>query len=172
MQKESDETSESEIEDDDDEEDFDVQVNLESNLQSVCRFPEELRSTHFIAIRLVLKKINHLLKIDIKYFFFRVTNPEIIKKAKSIQESIVQQEEALNDCCMGIGLFHVTLYMLRLEPEGSFELIRALEEIKPKLSELCQDLKLKISGLDTFGQRVLYGKVHPEPEANFWQLAR
>ena len=61
MQKESDETSESEIEDDDDddEEDFDVQVDLESNLQSVCRFPEELRSTHFIAIRLVLKNINH-----------------------------------------------------------------------------------------------------------------
>ena len=58
MQKESDETSESEIEDD--EEDFDVQVDLESNLQSVCRFPEELRSTHFIAIRLVFKKkINH-----------------------------------------------------------------------------------------------------------------
>ena len=51
MQKESDETSESEIEDD---EDFDVQVDLESNLQSVCRFPEELRSTHFIAIRLEL----------------------------------------------------------------------------------------------------------------------
>ena len=55
MQKESDETSESEIEDD--EEDFDVQVDLESNLQSVCRFPEELRSTHFIAIRLVLKRL-------------------------------------------------------------------------------------------------------------------
>ena len=61
MQKESDETSESEIEDDDDdddEEDFDVQVDLESNLQSVCRFPEELRSTHFIAIRLVQKEKN------------------------------------------------------------------------------------------------------------------
>ena len=66
MQKESDETSESEIEDD--EEDFDVQVDLESNLQSVCRFPEELRSTHFIAIRLVLKKINHLVKITSNIF--------------------------------------------------------------------------------------------------------
>ena len=65
MQKESDETSESEIEDD--EEDFDVQVDLESNLQSVCRFPEELRSTHFIAIRLVLKRY-HLVKNDINYF--------------------------------------------------------------------------------------------------------
>ena len=73
---------------------------------------------------------------------------------------------------MGIGLFHVTLYMLRLEShEGTKELIDALEAIKPKISEICQNLKLSISGLDTFGQRVLYGKVLPDPEENFWQLA-
>ena len=54
--------------------------------QSICRFPEELRSTHFIAIR--------------------ITDPDIIRTAKSIQENIVSKEEALNDCCMGIGKKH------------------------------------------------------------------
>ena len=51
--------------------------------------------------------------------------------------------------------------MLRLEShEGTKELIDALEALKPKIYEICQNLKLSISGLNTFGQRVLYGKVY------------
>ena len=64
------------------------------------------------------------------------------------------------------------IYFSRLEPEGAQELIKTLDSIKPKLEELCRNIQLKISGLDTFGQRVLYAKVLPQPEEDFWQLAR
>lgn len=117
------------------------------------RIPEEDRSTHFLAIR--------------------ISNPDIIKNAQIIQKDIVRQEEALNDCCMGLGLFHVTLGMLRLDGhEGAKEAVEMLEQLKPQLQELCQDLSFKVSGLDTFGQRVLYAKVLPEPEESFWHFTR
>lgn len=142
-------TSSSEDESDDDA----INVEIEENIQAMCKILEEERSTHFIAIR--------------------ISNPDIIQVAKSIQEEIVGHEEALSDCCMGLGLFHVTLGMLRLDGvEGSNEAVASLEAIRPRLKELSQNLRLKVQGLDTFGQRVLYAKVVPEPEDIFWEFAR
>ena len=86
---------------------------------------------------------------------------------------MVKQEEILSDCCMGLGLFHVTLGMLRLEGhEGQEELVQALHENQSELQKLAQDLELKVSGLNTFGQRVLYAQVLPQPEELFWQFVR
>ena len=81
--------------------------------QSICRFPEELRSTHFIAIR--------------------ITDPDIIRTAKSIQENIVSKEEALNDCCMGIGKKHALKiydqFVLLVTFEDIILLIQKFQEI-------------------------------------------
>ena len=134
-------------------EDDNIDVNIEANIQSQCTIPELERSSHFLAIR--------------------ITNPDIIQKANQVQKDAILKEEELSDCCMGLGLFHVTLCMLRLEgKEASDELIKLIEEVEPQLKELSENLKLRIEGLDTFGQRVLYAKVLPEPEGEFWQLVR
>ena len=136
--------SESESEDE-------IDIHIDENIQ--INISEEERSTHFLAIR--------------------VTNPEIIEAAQMVQKEVVNQEEILSDCCMGLGLFHVTLGMLRLEGhEGQEELVQALHENQSELQKLAQDLELKVSGLNTFGQRVLYAQVLPQPEELFWQFVR
>lgn len=66
----------------------------------------------------------------------------------------------------------MTIGMLKLSSDqGIQEAITLVEEMAPILEEFKKrDLRLRISGLDTFGQRVLFGKVHPEPEDAFWEL--
>ena len=130
---------------------FSPDEEFDENIQ--INISEEERSTHFLAIR--------------------VTNPEIIEAAQMVQKEVVNQEEILSDCCMGLGLFHVTLGMLRLEGhEGQEELVQALHENQSELQKMAQDLELKVSGLNTFGQRVLYAQVLPQPEELFWQFVR
>ena len=143
---------ESDSDDDDDDDDDDINIHIDSNIQ-INLIPEEERSTHFLAIR--------------------ITNPQVVQTAQVVQNDAVKQEEVLSDCCMGSGLFHVTLGMLRLEgDEGEWELVKALHDIQLELQEYTKDLSLNISGLNTFGQRVLYAQVLPQPEELFWQFVR
>lgn len=153
MLNRNDEQSDKDTDNDDEDEDDDdgVQVDISPIAQS---FPIEERSTHFLAVR--------------------ITEPAIIETARRVQLDAVKQEEALNDCLMGTGLFHVTLGMLRLTDgiDGTNEAIAAVQQIQPQLQELvATGLRFRVDGLDTFGQRVLYAKVHPEPEETFWQFA-
>ena len=70
--------------DSDDEDEDKINVNIreiDTDILAISRIPDEERSTHFIAIR--------------------ITNPDIVKAAKSVQEDVVSKEEALADCCMG-----------------------------------------------------------------------
>ena len=63
--------------------------------------------------------------------------------------------------------------MLRLDgQEGSDEMIQVFKEAQPQLQELSRNLKLRIKGLSTFGQRVLYAKAITEPHEVFWQFVR
>ena len=74
---------------------------------------------------------------------------------------------------MGLGLFHITICMLRLDGhEGSDEMIQVFKDAQPQLQELSQNLKLRVKGLATFGQRVLFAKVLPDPDEEFWQFVR
>ena len=140
------------FESDSDDDDDDINIHIDSNIQ-VNLIPEEERSTHFLAIR--------------------ITNLQVVQAAQVVQNDAVKQEEVLSDCCMGSGLFHVTLGMLRLEgDEGEWELVKALHDIQLELEEFTKDLSLNISGLNTFGQRVLYAQVLPQPEELFWQFVR
>eukprot|EP00094_Tigriopus_californicus_P013733 TCALIF_13289-PA protein Name:"Similar to Leng9 Leukocyte receptor cluster member 9 (Mus musculus)" AED:0.00 eAED:0.00 QI:80/1/1/1/0.5/0.33/3/63/366 len=140
--------------DSEDSEDFNVTVNVGNSFSTtvVNTFPMENRSTHFLSIR--------------------ITENNIVHQAKMLQDHIVGYEMALSECCMKSGLFHMTIGMLKLSSDaGIQEAITLVEEMTPILEDFKkQDLKLRISGLDTFGQRVLFGKVHPEPEDAFWEL--
>ena len=144
--------SDANFESDSDSDDDDINIHIDSNIQ-VNLIPEEEGSTHFLAIR--------------------ITNPQVVQAAQVVQKDAVKQEEILSDCCMGSGLFHVTLGMLRLDgDEGEWELVKALHDIQLELQEFTKDLSLNISGLNTFGQRVLYAQVLPQPEELFWQFVR
>lgn len=148
-------TENSDISDsEDDENNINVNIReINTDVQAIWQIPEEERSTHFIAIR--------------------ISNPQIVQAAKSVQEDIVEKEEALADCCMGLGLFHITICMLRLDGDGgSDEMIQVFKDAQPQLQELSQNLKLRIKGLSTFGQRVLFAKVLPDPDEVFWQFVR
>jgi len=72
------------------------------------------------------------------------------------------------------GLLHITLGMLRLTgDEGVHEAVGVLDDLKSVLQWYGgqEGLKLRIRGLDTFGQRVLFGRVEPEPSNElFWEL--
>ena len=117
-------------------------------------FPEEERSTHFLAIR--------------------ITERGIVEQAKLLQDHIVEKEPVLSECCMKSGLFHVTLGMLRLaNDEGIREAMEVMEDLGEILREYRAkhpDFRLKIEGMETFGQRVLYGVVKPEPKDVFWEF--
>ena len=136
---------------DSDSDDDGIAINIDADATRVHLIPDEERSTHFLAIK--------------------ITNPDIIAKAKEIQRHIVRQEEALGDCCMKQGLFHITVAMLRLPNyEGIHEAMTLVESLSPVLTEVAKTVKFHLKGLDTFGQRVLYANVIPEPEEEFWMF--
>ena len=72
---------------------------------------------------------------------------------------------------MKSDLLHITLSMLRIEDdEGVNETVQALKDIERELNELVQTVSFKVSQLDTFGQRVLFAKVYPDPNNVFMQI--
>lgn len=143
--------------DSDDSDDDEIGVNIGAEASSdaapasfPCTLAEEERSTHFVAIQ--------------------VTNNAIIERAVSVQDHLVAQEPALAECCMKPGLFHVTLGMMRLRGQaGVDEAKELLRRLQPALEE-ARGARLRVAGLETFGQRVLYAKVEPEPSDAFWAL--
>ena len=64
------------------------------------------------------------------------------------------------------GLFHITLSMIRINGEdGIKEAKELMNELKDDFKRIIQSqpCNLILDDLDTFGQRVLYAKVKPDP---------
>ena len=64
------------------------------------------------------------------------------------------------------GLFHITLSMIRVNGEKGIEEAKELmDQLKDEFDRIIktQPCKLILDGLDTFGQRVLFAKVIPDP---------
>ena len=119
---------------DEDDDDFRITVNTTAVSSKASAFsssganpvPEEERSTHFIAIR--------------------VTDGKIVENARRVQNHVVGLEPALAECCMKLGLFHVTLDMVRLpNAEAVVEaemVINKMEETLREMRERC-DLRFR-----------------------------
>jgi 2'-5' RNA ligase len=74
---------------------------------------------------------------------------------------------------MKLGLLHITIGMLRLSSdEGIAEAMALVEDLQETLSDFLRqhDVRLRLEGLDTFGQRVLFAKVVPETDTAFWEF--
>ena len=64
------------------------------------------------------------------------------------------------------GLFHITLSMVRINSsKGIDEAKMLMDDLKEEFERIIkkQPCRLLLSGLDTFGQRVLFAKVIPDP---------
>ena len=64
------------------------------------------------------------------------------------------------------GLFHITLSMIRISgSKGINEAKMLMNELKEEFERIIkkEPCQLLLSGLDTFGQRVLFAKVIPDP---------
>ncbi|CAD7691737.1 unnamed protein product [Nyctereutes procyonoides] len=91
-----------------------------------------------------------------------ITNKEITRGIKILQNAILQQDEQLAKAMTSDGSFHVTLLVMQLLNEDEVNLgIGALLELKPFIEEILQgkELILPFQGVDTFGNQVGFVKL-------------
>ncbi|XP_023086433.2 A-kinase anchoring protein 7 isoform X2 [Piliocolobus tephrosceles] len=91
-----------------------------------------------------------------------ITNKEIIKGIKIVQNAIIQQDERLAKAMVSDGSFHITLLVMQLLNEDEVNIgVDALLELKPFIEELLQGkhLTLPFQGIGTFGNQVGFVKL-------------
>jgi 2'-5' RNA ligase/uncharacterized protein (UPF0248 family) len=129
----------------DSEEDFDVDNNVDdedgNDDQYNKYWRDKLRPNHFIALR--------------------ITDEDVRNAADEIQKHVIANEPKLKDCKIPTGALHLTLCTIGLEtPEQVLQAVKCLEESLPELASIVpKDKKLTFKGVQTFFNRVIYGKV-------------
>ncbi|XP_007945580.1 A-kinase anchoring protein 7 [Orycteropus afer afer] len=91
-----------------------------------------------------------------------VTNKEITKGIKILQNAIIQQDKRLAQAMVSDGSFHITLLVMQLLNEDEVNMaIDALLELKPFIEEILQGkpLTLPLQGVDTFSDQIGYVKL-------------
>ncbi|XP_058531228.1 A-kinase anchoring protein 7 isoform X2 [Ochotona princeps] len=91
-----------------------------------------------------------------------ITNKEITKGIKILQNEIIQQDERLAKAMVSDGSLHVTLLVMQLLNEDEVNIgIDALLELKPFIEEILQGkhLTLAFQGIGTFGNQVGFVKL-------------
>uniref|UniRef100_A0A4X1USL2 A-kinase anchor protein 7-like phosphoesterase domain-containing protein n=1 Tax=Sus scrofa TaxID=9823 RepID=A0A4X1USL2_PIG len=91
-----------------------------------------------------------------------ITNKEIVKGIKILQNEIIQQDQRLAKAMSRDGSFHITLLVMKLLNEDEVNIgIDALLELKPFIEEILQGkpLTLPFEGVDTFGNQVGFVKL-------------
>ncbi|XP_019276161.2 A-kinase anchoring protein 7 isoform X1 [Panthera pardus] len=91
-----------------------------------------------------------------------ITNKEITRGIKILQNAIIQQDKQLAKAMISDGSFHITLLVMQLLNEEEVNSgIGALLELKPFIEEILQgkQLILPFQGIDTFGNQVGFVKL-------------
>uniref|UniRef100_A0A667H549 A-kinase anchoring protein 7 n=1 Tax=Lynx canadensis TaxID=61383 RepID=A0A667H549_LYNCA len=91
-----------------------------------------------------------------------ITNKEITRGIKILQNAIIQQDKQLAKAMISDGSFHITLLVMQLLNEEEVNIgIGALLELKPFIEEILQgkQLILPFQGIDTFGNQVGFVKL-------------
>ncbi|XP_019519056.1 PREDICTED: A-kinase anchor protein 7 isoform X11 [Hipposideros armiger] len=91
-----------------------------------------------------------------------ITNKEITRGVKILQDAIIQQDKRLSKAMTGDGSFHVTLLVMQLLNDDEINIgIDALLELKPFIEEILRGkhLILPFQGVDTFGNQVGFVKL-------------
>ncbi|XP_040821616.1 A-kinase anchoring protein 7 isoform X2 [Ochotona curzoniae] len=91
-----------------------------------------------------------------------ITNKEITKGIKILQNEIIQQDERLAKAMVSDGSLHITLLVMQLLNEDEVNIgIDALLELKPVIEEILQGkhLPLAFQGIGTFDNQVGFVKL-------------
>ncbi|KAM5327744.1 A-kinase anchoring protein 7 isoform 2-T2 [Glossophaga mutica] len=91
-----------------------------------------------------------------------ITNKEITRGIKILQNAIIQQDKRLAKAMTGHGSFHITLLVMQLLNEDEVNIgVDALLEVQPLVEEILQGkcLTLPFQGIDTFGNQVGFVKL-------------
>ncbi|XP_008070081.1 A-kinase anchor protein 7 isoform X1 [Carlito syrichta] len=91
-----------------------------------------------------------------------ITNKEITRGIKILQDEIIQQDKRLAKAMVSDGSFHITLLVMQLLNEDEVNIgIDALLELKPFIEEVLQGkhLTLPFQGIGTFGNQVGFVKL-------------
>ncbi|XP_037376295.1 A-kinase anchoring protein 7 isoform X2 [Talpa occidentalis] len=91
-----------------------------------------------------------------------ITNKEITKGIKILQNEIIKQDKRLAQTMTRDGSFHITLLVMQLLNEDEVNIgIDALLELKPFIEEILQGkhLSLPFQGVDTFNSQVGFVKL-------------
>ncbi|XP_059033521.1 A-kinase anchoring protein 7 isoform X2 [Mustela lutreola] len=91
-----------------------------------------------------------------------ITNKEIIRGIKILQNAIIQQDKQLAKAMTSDGSFHITLLVMQLLNEDEVNIgIGALLELKPFIEEILQgkQLILPFQGIDSFRNQVGFVKL-------------
>ncbi|XP_023385585.1 A-kinase anchoring protein 7 [Pteropus vampyrus] len=91
-----------------------------------------------------------------------ITNKEVTRGIKILQNAIIQQDERLAKAMTSDGSFHITLLVMQLLNDDEINIgIDALLELKPFIEEILQGkhLTLPFQGIDTFGNQIGFVKL-------------
>ncbi|XP_070273793.1 A-kinase anchoring protein 7 isoform X1 [Myotis yumanensis] len=90
-----------------------------------------------------------------------ITNKEVTKGIKILQNAVIQQDKRLAKAMTGDGSFHITLLVMKLNDDEVNIGIDALLELKPFIDEILQGkhLILPFEGVDTFRNQVGFVKL-------------
>ncbi|XP_006046358.4 A-kinase anchoring protein 7 isoform X1 [Bubalus bubalis] len=127
-------------------------VNLERSKENECNNKEQIK-----------KRKKKRKDYQPNYFLsIPITNKEITKRIKILQNAIIRQDEQLARAMSSDGSFHITLLVMQLLNEDDVNIgIDALLELKPFVEEILQGkpLTLPFEGVDTFGNQVGFVKL-------------
>ncbi|KAM9679478.1 A-kinase anchoring protein 7 isoform 3-T3 [Dama dama] len=127
-------------------------VNLERSKENGCNNKDQIK-----------KRKKKRKDYQPNYFLsIPITNKEITKGIKILQNAIIQQDERLARAMSSDGSFHITLLVMQLLNEDEVNIgIDALLELKPFVEEILQGkpLTLPFEGVDTFGNQVGFVKL-------------
>ena len=109
-------------------------------------------------------------KLAPNYFIaVRVSNPEIHASLTNAQKAIVEHDLKLKPALVPLGTLHLTLMVMYLQNKDEIEKAKSVlhgckDDIMPLLYE--QQLTMNFTGLDHFGNEVLYSKVADQDQVN------
>jgi len=97
------------------------------------------------------------------FICIRITDRNILSKVAEVQNAVLEKKPIHACCCAPPEILHVTLCTLRLTcAEHIASVCHILHSLQTKLGNTDKQLvNIAVEGIDTFLNRVVYAKIHP-----------
>ncbi|KAM8790325.1 A-kinase anchoring protein 7 isoform 1-T1 [Rhynchonycteris naso] len=143
---------------------IDIRDDCESKITDVLRMNlERSEENKWISKDQIKKRKKKHKDYQPNYFLsIPITNKEITRGIKIVQNAIIEQDKRLARAMSSDGSFHITLLVMQLLNEDEVNKgVDALLALKPSIEEILQGqrLNLPFQGIDTFGNQVGFVKL-------------